>query len=104
GALIQAALTRFASKLRYPSPVNGRRSSALQRRRSSLAGERWMRRLGSAKQAVVGVGRGALPLAQDPLRRLLRVETRRIVDRQHVGVDVDHQLELGAGEHDRLGS
>ncbi len=39
-----------------------------------------------------------------PVRRLFGMDAGRIVDRQHVGVDVDHHLELGAGQHDRLGA
>ena len=42
--------------------------------------------------------------AQHPLGRLFGVDARAVVDRQHIGVDVHHHLELGAGEHDRLGA
>ena len=41
---------------------------------------------------------------ENPLGRLLGVDAGAVVDRQHVGIDVDHHLELGAGEHDRLGA
>ena len=44
---------------------------------------------------------GNLP-AENPLRRLLGMNAGAVVDRQYVGIDVDDQLQLGAGEHDRV--
>lgn len=58
---------------------------------ASLATDRPLRRM----------NRGLSPdfLLKDPVRRRLAVDSGGIEDRQHIGIDVDYQVQLGAGEH-----